>query len=88
VVTTQYGYHIIQLLDKIPPKKLALTDKLPASDTTLADYLKEILTGQKLNEQARPYIEKLSQSPGVEILDPVLKSLMSASTNAPAATKP
>jgi parvulin-like peptidyl-prolyl isomerase len=88
VVTTQYGYHIIQLLDKIPPKKLTLTDKLPASDTTLADYLKELLTGNKLKEQAPAYIEKLSKSPGVEILDPVLKALMSASTNAPAAAKP
>jgi parvulin-like peptidyl-prolyl isomerase len=85
VITTQYGYHIIKLLDKMPARKLALTDNLPASDTTLADQIKDFLTGQKLKEQAPAYIEKLSQSPGVEILDPALKALMSASTNAPAA---
>jgi peptidyl-prolyl cis-trans isomerase C len=85
VVTTQYGYHIIKLLDKTPARKLALTDKLPSSDLTLADYFKDRLTGQKLQEQAPAYIEKLSKSPGVEILDPALKALMSASTNAPVA---
>ena len=92
VVTTQYGYHIIQLLDKTPAKKLALTDKLPAGDTTLADEIKNFLTGQKLQELAPAYIEKLSKSPGVEILDPALKALMAAQTNAPveppAAAKP
>jgi len=85
VVTTQYGYHIIKLLDKTPARKLALTDKLPSSDLTLADYFKDRLTGQKLQEEAPAYIEKLSKSPGVEILDPALKALMSASTNAPVA---
>ena len=85
VVTSQYGYHIIKLLDKTPARKLALTDKLPSSDLTLADYFKDRLTGQKLQEEAPAYIEKLSKSPGVEILDPALKALMSASTNAPVA---
>jgi parvulin-like peptidyl-prolyl isomerase len=92
VVTTQWGYHIIQLLDKTPARKLALTDKLPAGDTTLADEIKNFLTRQKLQELAPAYIEKLSKSPGVEILDPALKALLSAQTNAPveppAAPKP
>ena len=83
VITTQYGYHIIQLLDKTPARKLALTDKLPPSDTTLADEIKDFMTGQQLRELAPAYIEKLSKSPGVEILDPALKALM-AQTNAPA----
>ena len=85
VVTTQYGYHIIQLLDKTPAKKLALTDKLPVGDMTLAEYFKDRLTGQKLQDLAPAYIEKLSRSPGVEILDPTLKALWLAQTNAPAA---
>lgn len=84
VVTAEYGYHIIQLLDKTPAKKLALTDKLPGSDLTLADYLKDRLTARNLQEKAPEYIEKLSKSPGVEILDPNLKAMMSAETNAPA----
>lgn len=98
VITTPYGYHIIQLLDKTPARKLALTDKVPAGDTTLAEDLKNYLTAQKLQEVAPAYIEKLSKSPGVEILDPALKAVM-AQTNAvldlpakapaaPAASKP
>ncbi len=87
VVATRYGYHIIQLLDKTPARKLALTDKVPSSDTTMADEIKNFLTAQKLREQAPAYIEKLSKSPGVEILDPALKALL-AQTNAPAALQP
>jgi len=85
VITTQYGYHIIQLIDKTPARKLAPTDTLPGSDTTLAEQIKNVMTEQKLRELAPAYIEKLSQSPGVEILDPALKALLSAQTNAPAA---
>jgi parvulin-like peptidyl-prolyl isomerase len=84
VITTQYGYHIIQLIDKTPARKLALTDTLPGSDTTLAEQIKNFMTEQKLREQAPAYIEKLSKSPGVEILDPALKALLSQ-TNAPSA---
>ena len=73
------------LLDKTPARKLALTDKLPESDTTLAEQIKNFLTDQKLRELAPAYIEKLSKSPGVDILDPALKTLMSAQSKAPAA---
>jgi peptidyl-prolyl cis-trans isomerase C len=83
VVTTQYGYHIIQLIDKTPARKLALTDKLPTSDITVAEYLKDSLTGQKLRELAPAYFEKLSKSPGVEILDPALKTLLSVQPSLP-----
>jgi parvulin-like peptidyl-prolyl isomerase len=84
VVTTQYGYHIIQLIDKTPARKLALTDKLPTSEITVAEYLKDSLTGQKLRELAPAYFEKLSKSPGVEILDPALKTLLSVQPSLPA----
>jgi len=85
VVTTQFGYHIIQLLDKTTARKLALTDTLPSNDSTLADEIKNFLTGQKLQNQAPAYIETLSKSPDVEILDPTLKALLSAQTNPSAA---
>jgi parvulin-like peptidyl-prolyl isomerase len=88
VVTTQFGYHIIHLLDKTPAKKLALTDKVPSGEGTLADGIKDFLTAQKLREQAPAYIEQLSRSPGVEILDPALKTPAPESTNAPAAPPP
>jgi parvulin-like peptidyl-prolyl isomerase len=83
VVTSQFGYHIIQLLDKTPARKLALTDKLSSGDATLADEIKNFITEQKLREVAPAYIEKLSHSSDVEILDPALKVLISAQTNAP-----
>ena len=88
VIEMPYGYELIQLLDRTPAKKLALADKVPAGDTTLADEIKDYLTRQKLQEAAPAYIQKLSQSPGAEILDPALKALMASSTNAPAASKP
>jgi parvulin-like peptidyl-prolyl isomerase len=90
VVETPYGFELIQLLDKTPARKLALNDKLPGtdSDMTLADYLKERLTALKLQQEAPAYIEKLSRSPGVEVLDPSLKTLMSAQTNAPVEAPP
>ena len=56
---------------------------MPSGDSTVADEIKNFLIGQKLQELAPAYIEKLSKSPGVEILDPALKALM-AQTNAPA----
>ena len=84
VVTTKYGYHIIQMIDKTPARKLKLTDTLPNSDLTLTDYLKDRLTAKKLQAEAPAFIEKLSKSPGVEILDPSLKAMMATETNAPA----
>ena len=87
VVTTEYGYHIIKLLDKTPAKKLALTDKVPPSDTaTLSDEIKDFLTRQKLQEQAPEYMDKMSKTAGVEILDPDLKALLASATNTPAAS--
>lgn len=85
VVTTKYGFHIIKLLDKIPAKKLALTDNVPSSDVTVSDAIKNALTRQKLAPLAPAYLEKLRKAATVEILDPNLKAAEAASTNAPAA---
>lgn len=97
VIQMPYGFELVKLIDKTPARKLALTDKLPGANTdiTLEDYLKEQLTAKKLQELAPAYIEKLCQSPDVQIVDPTLKALM-AQTNppadlpetAPAASKP
>jgi parvulin-like peptidyl-prolyl isomerase len=87
LVKTVYGYHIIQLINKVPAKKLTLTDKVPASDTTVGEYVKEGLTQQKMAKAERPYLAKLTKNADVKILDPDLNSavetLMTA-TNAPA----
>jgi parvulin-like peptidyl-prolyl isomerase len=65
IVTTQFGYHIIKLSEKIPAHKVELAK--------VADDLKEALKRQKLEKLLPDYIEKLKQSNHVEILDPRLK---------------
>ena len=84
VITTQYGYHIIQLLDKTPAVKLAFTDKLPSSNVTVSENIKKYLEQQKLSDLAPDYLKKLNKDAGVEILDPALKQAM-ADTAAPPA---
>jgi parvulin-like peptidyl-prolyl isomerase len=78
VVITQLGYHIIQLLDKTPARKVDYA--------TVADNIKEYLAQQKMGTVAPPYLEKLTQSADVEILDADLKAAADAQTNAPAMT--
>lgn len=90
VITTAYGYHIIKLLDKTPAKKLALTDKVPLSDVTIASRVKDFLTQQKTEKLAPAYLEKLKKAADVQILDADLKAATAAAAaaaaNAPAAT--
>jgi len=91
VVTSAYGYHIIQLLDKIPAKKYALNDKIPSTDIVLSDRVKDLLTQQKVEKAAPSYFEKMKKTANVEILDNDLKAAVMAAdaaalTNAPAST--
>jgi parvulin-like peptidyl-prolyl isomerase len=92
VVTTAYGFHIIQLLDKTPAKTLTLADKLPLTDMTVADKIKDYLTQQKTDALAPAYLDKLKKGADVEILDADLKAAAeeaeaeaaAMATNAPA----
>lgn len=65
VVTTQFGYHIIKLLEKIPAKKVELAK--------VADRVKEALTQQAIQKQLPDYFQKLRKDQPVEILDEKLK---------------
>ncbi|MEK7707615.1 MAG: peptidylprolyl isomerase [Verrucomicrobiota bacterium] len=65
IVTTQFGYHIIRLSEKIPAHKIELAK--------VADDLKEGLKRQELEKLLPNYIEKLKQEGNVEILDEKLK---------------
>ena len=85
VITTAYGYHIIKLLDKTPAKKLALTDKVPLSDMTVAAKVKDYLTQQKNEKLAPAYLEKLRKAADVQILDAGLKAAETAAAAAAAA---
>jgi len=85
VITTVYGYHIIKLLDKTPPKRVALTDKVPSADITVADRIKEFLTLQKTEKLAPAYLEKLEKADDVQILDPDLKAAIAEAASANAA---
>lgn len=81
VVTTDYGFHIIKLLDKTPAQKVPYSK--------VADKIKEYLTQQKTQKLAAPYLANLSKNADVEILNPELKeaaaaAAMAAATNAPA----
>jgi len=93
IVTSQYGFHIIKLIDQTPAKKYMLTDPLPHVDKTVAEVCKTEVESEKIKEQAPAYVKKLRAELGVEIVDPALKSLdqtaraqaEAAGTNAPAA---
>ena len=85
VITTAYSYGIIKLLDKTPAKKLALTDKVPLSDMTVAAKVKDYLTQQKNEKLAPAYLEKLRKAADVQILDAGLKAAETAAAAAAAA---
>jgi peptidyl-prolyl cis-trans isomerase C len=82
VVTTEYGFHLIKVIDKTPAKTLELS--------TVSDDLKKMLAQQKMAKLAPPYIEKLKKTYNVEIVDPSLKAMAdamdAADTNSPAST--
>jgi peptidyl-prolyl cis-trans isomerase C len=64
VVETQYGYHIIKLLEKIPPAKMDFAKIEPK--------IKELLTQQLVEKAAPPYLDKLRADANVTVLDPDL----------------
>lgn len=65
IVTTQFGYHIIKLSEKIPAHQVTLAK--------VADDLKEGLKRREMEKVMPDYIEKLKQDGNVEILDEKLK---------------
>jgi parvulin-like peptidyl-prolyl isomerase len=81
LVKTVYGYHIIQLINKIPAKKLTLTDKIPSTDTTVADGVKDGLMQEKTQKQAPPYLASLKKAADIKILDPDLNSAVESLSN-------
>ncbi|MEO6182837.1 MAG: peptidylprolyl isomerase [Verrucomicrobiota bacterium] len=60
IVETRFGYHIIKLLQKIAPEKIAF-------DKVLLD-LKEGLTQQELQKQVPDYFAKIKKEANVEVV--------------------
>jgi parvulin-like peptidyl-prolyl isomerase len=67
VVTTQFGYHLIKVLDKTPAKKVDFT--------TAAPKIKDFLTRQQIARLAPDYIKKLRADQQVQVTDPDLKAM-------------
>jgi peptidyl-prolyl cis-trans isomerase C len=68
IVTTQFGYHIIKLNEKIPATKMELAKVAPE----VKDYLKQ--QQMKTRQQdLQTYLEKIKKDSQVEILDDSLK---------------
>jgi peptidyl-prolyl cis-trans isomerase C len=67
VITTQFGYHIIKLLDKTPAKKIDYA--------TAATDIKDGLARMKIAKLAPDFVKKLRTDDNVEILDANLKAM-------------
>lgn len=80
IVTTQYGYHIIKLYEKMPAKKADYEKAAPK----IKDYLKS----RAIQEKAKDYLEGLKKEANVQILDERLKLSESAYASPPAAAAP
>ena len=65
LVTTQFGYHIIKLSEKIPAKQVEF-DKVK-------DRIKSYLAQQEIGKKAPDFFAKLKKDANVEILDDKLK---------------
>ncbi len=65
IVTTQYGYHIIKLSEKIPAQKVELAKVAPR--------IKEYLKQEAIKKQLKSYMDTLKKEAAVEILDEKLK---------------
>jgi peptidyl-prolyl cis-trans isomerase C len=65
VVTTRYGFHVIQLLEKLPPQKL---------DFAAAEAdIRKLLQRQEGRKRLPAYFDGVRKDAGVEILEPRLR---------------
>jgi peptidyl-prolyl cis-trans isomerase C len=65
VITTQFGFHLIKMVERIPAKKATLAEATP----DIRRYLETVAFRKMLPE----YFAELKKNADVEILDPKLK---------------
>ena len=80
IVTTQYGYHIIKLSEKIPAKKV----EFEKAATDIKEYLSQMQQAKAIE----PYTLQSEKDANVEILDPILKATEVPQTPDAAAATP
>jgi peptidyl-prolyl cis-trans isomerase C len=66
IITTQFGYHIIKLSEKIPAKKVDLSE--------VKDGIKEHLQQQQFQKLAPEFVAKLVKDADIQIMDEKLKN--------------
>jgi parvulin-like peptidyl-prolyl isomerase len=71
IVTTQFGYHIIKLSEKIPARKITLDETVEGMK--IMDQVKDLLKRQQLEKLLPDYVQKMQKDAKVEILDEKLK---------------
>jgi parvulin-like peptidyl-prolyl isomerase len=79
IVTTQFGYHIIKLSEKIPAKKVELAKVAP----DLKEFLKQ-QEMQKRQDDVKNFMDKLEKDAKVEILDNKYKPKEAGGDSSPA----
>lgn len=79
VVTTQLGFHIIKLKEKLPAKKIELAKA--------SQFITDTLKGQAVNKQLPAYMEKAKKDADVQILDEKLKPALDSAKPTPSAIK-
>jgi parvulin-like peptidyl-prolyl isomerase len=66
IITSQFGYHIIKLSEKIPAKKVDLSE--------VKDPIKDHLLQEKIQKAAPEYVAKLVKNADLQIMDEKLKN--------------
>lgn len=82
IVTTQFGYHIIKLSEKLPAKQIELAKVAP----DIKDYLRQQEV-QKHQQEYKDYVDKLKKDAEVAILDEKLKPQPAPAGGLPGAPK-
>jgi peptidyl-prolyl cis-trans isomerase C len=74
IVTTQFGYHIIKTLEKIPARKIEFAE--------VSSNIQKFLEDRALQKQVPAYMEKREKDAHVEILDKDLKKIIDEANEA------